>query len=415
MFYWLYEQWEQARASGAGWADLFSFLNILQYITVRAGLATILSFLLILIFGPRVIRKLISLKVGQPIRSAAEVHKLAELHGDKAGTPTMGGVLILGAVLVAVLLCGRALNPFVAVTCCVMLALGLLGFMDDYKKVVRKNSEGISMRQKLFWQFMIGGLAACFLFFKPEVSGFGLSESRVMEERQGYFLEVSDGVGTDAGSEISEPVVQHFKVSEISFPLMRKPFLNLSWLAIPFFMIIITGCSNAVNLTDGLDGLATGCTITVALAYAVIAYLAGRLIGLEYLHIPFHPLLGELTVVLMALVGAGMGFLWWNCHPAKVFMGDTGSLAIGGALATAAICIKQELLLVIIGGVFVAEALSVILQVGSFKLRRKRIFAMAPVHHHFELRGWHESQVIIRFWIVSIVLAMAGLGFLKIL
>ncbi|HJM63783.1 MAG: phospho-N-acetylmuramoyl-pentapeptide-transferase [Roseibacillus sp.] len=415
MFYWLYEQWEQARASGAGWADPFSFLNILQYITVRAGLATILSFLFILISGPRVIRKLISLKVGQPIRSAEEVHKLAELHGDKAGTPTMGGVLILGAVLLAVLLCGRALNPFVAVTCCVMLALGLLGFMDDYNKVVRKNSEGISARQKLFWQFVIGGLAACFLFFKPEVSGFGLSDSKVMEERQGYFLEVSDGVGTDAGGGVSEPVVQHFKVSEISFPLMRKPFLSLSWLAIPFFMIIITGCSNAVNLTDGLDGLATGCTITVSLAYAVIAYLAGRLIGLEYLHIPFHPLLGELTVVLMALVGAGMGFLWWNCHPAKVFMGDTGSLAIGGALATAAICIKQELLLVIIGGVFVAEALSVILQVGSFKLRGKRIFAMAPVHHHFELRGWHESQVITRFWIISIVLAMAGLGLLKII
>ncbi|MDP7655882.1 MAG: phospho-N-acetylmuramoyl-pentapeptide-transferase, partial [Roseibacillus sp.] len=304
---------------------------------------------------------------------------------------------------------------FVAVTCCVMLALGLLGFMDDYNKVVRKNSEGISARQKLFWQFVIGGLAACFLFFKPEVSGFGLSDSKVMEERQGYFLEVSDGVGTDAGGGVSEPVVQHFKVSEISFPLMRKPFLSLSWLAIPFFMIIITGCSNAVNLTDGLDGLATGCTITVSLAYAVIAYLAGRLIGLEYLHIPFHPLLGELTVVLMALVGAGMGFLWWNCHPAKVFMGDTGSLAIGGALATAAICIKQELLLVIIGGVFVAEALSVILQVGSFKLRGKRIFAMAPVHHHFELRGWHESQVITRFWIISIVLAMAGLGLLKII
>ncbi len=415
MFYWLYEQWEQARASGAGWADPFSFLNILQYITVRAGLAAILSFLVILAFGPRVIRKLISLKVGQPIRSAEEVHRLAELHGDKAGTPTMGGVLILGAVLVAVLLCGRPLNPFVAVTCCVMLALGLLGFMDDYNKVVRKNSEGISARQKLFWQFMIGGVAACFLFFKPEVSGFGLSDSKAMEERQGYFIEVLDEVDTDAGTEVSESKVQPFKVSEISFPLMRKPFLNLSWVAIPFFMIIIAGCSNAVNLTDGLDGLATGCTITVSLAYAVIAYLAGRLIGLEYLHIPFHPLLGELTVVLMALVGSGMGFLWWNCHPAKVFMGDTGSLAIGGALATAAICVRQELLLVIIGGVFVAEALSVILQVGSFKLRGKRIFAMAPVHHHFELRGWHESQVIIRFWIVSIVLAMAGLGLLKIL
>ena len=281
--------------------------------------------------------------------------------------------------------------------------------------MVRKNSAGISPRQKLFWQCVIGGLAACFLFFKPEVSGFGLSDSKVIEERQGFLLEVSDGIPADGDAEASGPVVQHFEVSEVSFPLMRKPFVNLSWLIIPFFVLIITGCSNAVNLTDGLDGLAIGCTITVALAYAVIAYLAGRLIGLEYLHIPFHPLLGELTVVLMALVGAGMGFLWWNCHPAKVFMGDTGSLAIGGALGTAAICTKQELLLVIIGGVFVAEALSVILQVGSFKLRGKRIFAMAPIHHHFELRGWHESQVITRFWIISIVLAMAGLGLLKVI
>ena len=415
MLYWLYEHWEQASTSGAGWADPWSFLNILQYITVRAGLATILSFLLICVFGPRVIRKLISLKVGQPIRSADEVHKLAELHGDKAGTPTMGGVLILGAVLGAVLLCGRVFNPFVAVTCCVMLALGLLGFMDDYTKVVRKNSAGISPRQKLFWQLVIGGLAACFLFFKPEVSGFGMSDSKVMEDRHGFLLEVADSVPSAGDAEVSGAVVQHFKVSEVSFPLVRKPILNLSWLIIPFFMLIITGCSNAVNLTDGLDGLAIGCSITVALAYAVIAYLAGRLIGLEYLHIPFHPLLGELTVVLMALVGAGMGFLWWNCHPAKVFMGDTGSLAIGGALGTAAICTKQELLLVVIGGVFVLEALSVILQVGSFKLRGKRIFAMAPIHHHFELRGWHESQVIIRFWIISIVLAMAGLGFLKVI
>ncbi|MBB07881.1 MAG: phospho-N-acetylmuramoyl-pentapeptide-transferase [Roseibacillus sp.] len=415
MLYWLYEQWEQARASGAGWAETFSFLNILQYITVRAGLATICSFLLICLFGPRVIRKLISLKVGQPIRSAEEVHKLAELHGAKAGTPTMGGVLILGAVLVAVLLCGRAFNPFVAVTCCVMLALGLLGFIDDYNKVVRKNSAGISPRQKLFWQIVIAGVAACFLFFKPEVSGFGLADSKVIDERRGFLIEVSDGVENESEGKVSEPVVQHVKVSEIGFPLARKPLVDLSWLAIPFFILIITGCSNAVNLTDGLDGLAVGCTVTVSLAYGVIAYLAGRLIGLEYLHIPFHPLLGELTVFLMALVGAGMGFLWWNCHPAKVFMGDTGSLAIGGAIGTAAICTKQELLLVIIGGVFVIEALSVILQVGSFKLRGKRIFAMAPIHHHFELRGWHESQVIIRFWIVSIVLAMAGLGLLKVL
>ena len=415
MLYWIYQQWEEARAAGAGWADAFSFLRILQYITVRAGMATVLAFLLIFVFGPRVIRKLISLKVGQPIRTAEEVHKLAELHGDKAGTPTMGGVLILGAVLSAVVICGRVFNPFVAVTCCVMLALGLLGFVDDYNKVVRKNSAGISSRQKLLWQFVIGGLAACFIFFKPEVSGFGVSKDEINEKRQGYHLEVADGAGSGEAAEDSDSVVEPLGVGEVSFPLLRKPVINLSWLVIPFFMIVITGCSNAVNLTDGLDGLATGCTITVSLAYAVIAYLAGRVIGLEYLHIPFHPLLGELTVVLMALVGAGLGFLWWNCHPAKVFMGDTGSLAIGGGLATAAICTKQELLLVIIGGVFVIEALSVILQVGSFKLRGRRIFAMAPIHHHFELRGWHESQVIIRFWIVSILLAMAGLGLLKVI
>ena len=247
------------------------------------------------------------------------------------------------------------------------------------------------------------------------MSGIGLTDSQALDQRQGFLLEVSDGGSPDTGLEAGDPEVEPFRFSEVGFPLVRSPLINLSWFAIPFFMLIITGCSNAVNLTDGLDGLATGCTVTVSLAYAVVAYLAGRMVGLEYLHIPFHPLLGELSIVLMALVGSGMGFLWWNCHPAKVFMGDTGSLAIGGALGTAAICTKQELLLVVIGGVFVAEALSVILQVGSFKLRGKRIFAMAPIHHHFELRGWHESQVIIRFWIVSILLAMAGLGLLKVL
>ncbi|MFP6857372.1 MAG: phospho-N-acetylmuramoyl-pentapeptide-transferase [Roseibacillus sp.] len=400
MLYWLYEIWQEAHASGAKWAETFSFLNLFSYITVRAGLATLISFLLIFLFGSRVIRKLISMKVGQPIRSAEEVHKLAELHGDKAGTPTMGGVLILGAVLLAVFICGRPFNPFVAVTACVMLSLGLLGFMDDYHKVVKKNSAGISSRQKLFWQLVIAGLAASFIFFKPEVSGFGGSAP-------GFSLKV-----TEDGKEVAK----HFAISEISFPLAKHHVLNIYWLAIPFFMLIIVGCSNAVNLTDGLDGLATGCTITVSLAYAILAYLAGHyVLGFDYLNIPFNPLIGELTVFLMALVGAGMGFLWWNCHPAQVFMGDTGSLAIGGALATAAICTKQELLLVIIGGVFVMEAASVILQVGSFKLRGKRIFAMAPIHHHFELRGWHESQVITRFWILSIIFAMTGLGLLKVL
>lgn len=384
MLYWIYEIWEQANSENADWAHNMRFLNLLQYITLRAGLACIMTFLVCVCGGPWVIRKLVSLKVGQPIRSSEEVHKLNELHGGKAGTPTMGGVMILGAVLMAVLICGRALNPFVAVTTCVMLALGLLGFIDDYTKVKLKSSDGVSGKTKLFWQFAIGGVAATFLYFKTQSMGYTL---------------------------LNEPI----QISEITFPLFKEPIIDLGILCIPFFAVIVVGCSNAVNLTDGLDGLATGCTITVSLAYAVIAYLAGHFyMANDYLSIPFNPHAQELGVFLMALVGAGFGFLWHNCHPAKVFMGDTGSLAIGGALATAAICTKQELLLVIIGWVFVMEALSVILQVGSFKLRGKRIFAMSPIHHHFELRGWHESQVIIRFWIISIFSGLIGLALLKI-
>ena len=396
MLYWIYQTWQEAFDKGEEWAQMCSFLNLFGYITFRAALATIGSFVFCLVFGPRVIRRLISMKVGQPIRTAEEVHKLAELHGGKAGTPTMGGVLILAAVLVMVLLCGRPLNPFVAVTTCVMLSLGLLGFMDDYTKVIKKSSDGVSAKQKLFWQFTIALIAACFLYFKKEVGSMG-EEGGVMGYQMKDFGEV--------------------EVGSVGFPLLKSPLITtLGIMAIPFFILINVGCSNAVNLTDGLDGLAIGCTITVALAYGVISYLAGSAtLGLEYLNIPYNPLLGELSIFLMALVGAGMGFLWFNCHPAKVFMGDTGSLAIGGAIGTVAICTKQELLLVIIGGVFVMEAMSVILQVGSFKLRGKRIFAMSPIHHHFELRGWHESQVIIRFWILSIVFALGGLALLKIL
>ncbi|MEO1856268.1 MAG: phospho-N-acetylmuramoyl-pentapeptide-transferase [Rubritalea sp.] len=426
MLYAIYEWWYAALQDGAEWAERFSFLNILQYLTVRAALACMLTFGLSLAFGPRVIRKLISLKVGQPIRSAEEVHKLHELHGAKAGTPTMGGVMILGSVLVAVLLCGRALNPFVAVTMFVMLGLGLLGFIDDYTKVKLKNSDGVSARTKLGWQFGIALVAGCFLFFKPEVAGTlpvkepnraaidnveaqGLVRSVTNEDRfppkdaSGYWVQV-DGKA------------QAMSSSELTAPVMKAPLFDLWYLAIPFFAIIIIGASNAVNLTDGLDGLAAGCTITTGLAYAVVAYLGGHLVlGFDYLHMAYNPMLGELAVVMMALVGASFGFLWFNSHPAKVFMGDTGSLAIGGAIGTAAICTKQELLLVVIGWVFVMEALSVIIQVGSFKLRKKRVFAMAPIHHHFELRGWHESQVIIRFWIISILCAMVGLATLKII
>ena len=381
-----------------GWAHMFSFLNLFQYVTFRAATAGLLAFGLSILLGPRIIRKLISLKVGQPIRTADEVHKLAELHGGKLGTPTMGGVLILATVLISTLICARIFNPFVVVCACTMTACGLLGFVDDYTKVKKKTSEGVSSRTKLFWQFVIALIASSFIYFKPEISGFGATAQQVKDGLAGFRL----------GDE-------QIGIGAICFPLLKAPIIDVGILVIPFFIIIIIGCSNAVNLTDGLDGLATGCTISVALSYAALAYLAGHFfMSTEYLVIPHNRYIGELAVFLMALAGASFGFLWFNCHPAKVFMGDTGSLAIGGALGTAAICTKQELLLVIIGGVFVMEAASVMLQVGSFKLRRKRIFKMAPIHHHFELLGWHESQVIIRFWILSIMLALFGLALLKI-
>ncbi|MEX1116044.1 MAG: phospho-N-acetylmuramoyl-pentapeptide-transferase [Akkermansiaceae bacterium] len=390
-------QAEQA-AGQEGWAHTFSFLNLFQYVTFRAATAGLLAFLLSVIFGPRVIRKLISLKVGQPIRTAEEVHKLAELHGGKIGTPTMGGVLIIGSVIVATLVCARPLNPFIAVCACTMAACGLLGFCDDYKKVKEKKSDGISSRRKLGWQLFIALVASSFIYFKTEISGFGATAQQLSEGLAGFRLGKT-------------PI----DVGAICFPLFKVPIINLGWLIIPFFAFVIVGCSNSVNLTDGLDGLATGVTISVALSYAVLAYLAGHFyMATEYLVIPHNRYISELAIFLLALVGAGFGFLWFNCHPAKVFMGDTGSLAIGGALGTAAACTKQELLLVIIGGVFVMEAMSVILQVGSFKLRKKRIFKMSPIHHHFELLGWHENQVIIRFWIISIMLALFGLALLKI-
>jgi phospho-N-acetylmuramoyl-pentapeptide-transferase len=388
MLHWIYQIWHEADQAGAAWADTFSFLRLLGYITVRAGLATVVSFLLTLAIGERVIRKLISLKVGQPLRTAEEVHKLAELHGGKAGTPTMGGIMILGTVMIAVLICGRILNPFVLVVSLVTLALGVLGFLDDYQKVAKKNSAGVSGKLKLVWQAAVGLGAGLFLYLNPETANY-------------IFYSAESGM-------------QKASVSSFSFPLLTF-VIPLGIFAIPLFMAILMGTSNAVNLTDGLDGLATGVTITVALAYAAITYLAGTQPSAEYLHIFHNRKLAELSVVMMALVGACFGFLWFNCHPAKVFMGDTGSLAIGGAIGMTAICAKQEFLLIIIGFVYVMEAVSVILQVGSFKLRGKRIFAMAPIHHHFELRGWNENQVIIRFWIISILCSLGGLALLKVI
>ncbi len=357
-------------------SEQFSSLNVFRYIPVRAMGAATTAFILCLIFGNRVIRKLISLKVGQPIRTAEEVHKLAELHGGKRGTPTMGGVLLLGAVTISTILWAKSDNQFVWLALFSMLWLGALGFIDDYLKVAKKKSAGLPGRYKLLGQFALAGIVTAFFLLNPAIE---------VQARQ-LFVPF-----------YKEPVIQ-----------------NLGIFTFLFFALVVVGTSNAVNLTDGLDGLATGCTITAAFAYSVLAYAAGHVKVATYLQIPYYPMADELTVLCMALVGAGMGFLWFNCHPARVFMGDTGALAIGGVLGVVAICSKQELLLLVVGGIFVVEALSVILQVLSFKLTGKRIFKMSPIHHHFELMGWKENTVIVRFWILSLMFAGLALATLKL-
>jgi phospho-N-acetylmuramoyl-pentapeptide-transferase len=357
-------------------SDRFIGFNVFLYVTFRAIAAAVTAFLLTLVFGNFIIRILIALKLGQPIRGAAEVHRLAELHGGKQGTPTMGGVLVIGSVFVSSLLWARLDNRFVWLVLFCMIYLGALGFADDYLKVTKKKSDGISGRIKLVFQIALALIVTAVFLSSP-------------------LLEV--------------------QARALYVPFVKSPVIaNMGWFTFVFFLLVIVGSSNAVNLTDGLDGLAIGCTVTVAFAYALLSYAAGNFRIAEYLQVPFYPFAGELTVVCSALIGAGLGFLWFNCFPAKVFMGDTGSLSIGGMIGVVAICCKQELLLVVVGGVFVIEAVSVILQVMSFKLTGKRIFVMSPLHHHFELTGWKENTVIVRFWILSIIFALLGLATLKL-
>jgi len=357
-------------------SDRFGGFNVFFYVTFRAVAAAVTAFVVCLLFGNFAIRKLTLLKLGQPIREAAEVHRLAELHGGKQGTPTMGGVLVIGAVFISSLFWARPDNRFVWLTLFSMLYLGALGFADDYLKVTKKKSAGINGKVKILFQVILALIVTAVFLSSPLLQ---------VQARSLY--------------------VPFFKVAVIT---------NMGWFAALFFALIIVGSSNAVNLTDGLDGLAIGCTITVAFDYALLSYVAGNFRIAEYLQVPFYPFTGELTVVCAALIGAGFGFLWFNCYPAKVFMGDTGSLAIGGMIGVVAICCKQELLLIVVGGVFVIEAVSVILQVISFKLTGRRIFAMSPIHHHFELAGWKENTVIVRFWILSGVFALLGLATLKL-
>ncbi len=375
MLYYLYEFGEWARKTGYD-SDFFKALNVFSYITFRAICAAATAFLISIIFGSWTIRRLISLKFGQPIRTKEEVNKLFELHGAKKGTPTMGGLLIIGSIVISTVLWARSENPFVWLVLFSMLFLGAIGFYDDWLKVTKKNSKGISSRLKFLLQCVLAAIFTIFFLTSPRLA------------------------------EVAE---------KLYIPFLKEPLIvSLGWFTFVFYLLVIVGTSNAVNLTDGLDGLATGCTATVAATYAGLAYLAGNVRAAEYLQIPYVPFSGELTVVCSALLGACLGFLWWNAFPARVFMGDTGSLAIGGMLGAVAICCKQEILLGIVGGVFVIEALSVILQVASFKITGRRIIKMSPIHHHFELSGWKENTVIVRFWIVSILFALLGLATLKL-
>lgn len=380
MMYWLYElrEWMLAHNWMSDDAALYKILNLFKYHTFRAGGAAVTAFVLSLMYGDKLICKLISLKIGQPIRTAEEVHKLAELHGKKAGTPTMGGILILGTIILSTLLWAKWDNIMVWIVLFTTIGLGALGFRDDYLKISKKNSKGVSARLKLVWQTSVAVIAGlAFAYLVPADDGNTL--------RALYVPFVKDAVITDMGV-----------------------------FSVAMFALIIVGASNAVNLTDGLDGLATGCSLTTAIAYAGFGYICGNAKYSDYLGVAHHTLANELPIIAMALAGACLGFLWFNAHPAKMFMGDTGSLALGGCIAALAIGCKQEIVLALVGGVFVMEAMSVILQVWSFKTRGKRIFRMAPIHHHFELAGWHENQVIVRFWILSLAFAMLGLATLKL-
>ncbi len=406
MIYWLTEQ-----RHGLGVDSfLLKLLNLMHYHTFRAGAACLTAFIFSLVFGGSVIRKLISLKIGQPIRTQEEVHRLFELHGRKAGTPTMGGVLILGTFLVAVLLWADWGNTLVWICLVTTLLLGALGFWDDYEKVARKNSKGVSARLKLAWQFTVAIAVSVFLAYALP-SGSLVNANRVLHTETEDIGKPNTTTETTVVSETKRPV----SYRALIVPSFKEPLVDdMGWMTVVLFSLIIVGASNAVNLTDGLDGLASGCSISTGLAYTIFAYLASNINYARFLFIPYFPEADELTIVAMAMVGACFGFLWFNCQPARMFMGDTGSLALGGCIATLAIGCKQELTLLLVGGVFVMEALSVIIQVGSFKMRGKRIFRMSPIHHHFELGGWQESQVVVRFWMLSLIFAMVGLATLKI-
>jgi phospho-N-acetylmuramoyl-pentapeptide-transferase len=378
--------------------ERLGFLRVFQYLTLRALLAAMTALLIGIGFGPLVIRKLAELKIGQPIREYG-----VAAHMVKSGTPTMGGVLILLGIAVSTLLWFDWANRFVWIVMIVTFGFGAIGWVDDWRKVVRKDPEGMRSREKYFWQSVIGLVAALYL-------AFSVSETSAMRVIELFMRWVGSGFSNDLPPK-ADLIVPFFKT--VSYPLGVFGFIALTY-------VVIVGASNAVNLTDGLDGLAIMPVVMVGASLGVFAYVTGSAVYSRYLLFPYIPGAGELLVFTSAMAGAGLAFLWFNAHPAEVFMGDVGALALGGALGTIAVITRQEIVLAVMGGVFVVEALSVMAQVAWFKYTKKRfgvgrrIFLMAPLHHHFEKSGWKETQVVIRFWIITMLLCLLGLATLKL-
>lgn len=354
--------------------DFFFGFNVFKYITFRAAGAAVTGLVISIAFGPYVIRRLYELKMGERIRNGKYYETLYDLHKSKEGTPTMGGVLMLLTILISTFLWADILSRQIIMIFFATVFFGILGFMDDYIKL-KKKGRGLPPRIKFMGQVVLTIAIFYFMLFCPQTRDVA---------------------------------------NKLTLPFYKDPIAVNSFLYLIFILCVICGSSNAVNLTDGLDGLAIGCVLIATAAYGVLCYIVGHIKFAEYLNILYIPGSGELSVFCASIIGAGLGFLWFNAYPASVFMGDTGAITLGGALGVVAVLIKKELWLIIIGGIFVIEALSVILQVGSFKLRKKRIFAMAPLHHHFELKGWPETKITIRFWIIALICALIGLGSLKL-
>jgi phospho-N-acetylmuramoyl-pentapeptide-transferase len=353
-----------------GLRDVIVGFNVFRYITFRTAFAALTALLISFILGPWLIERMRRIKLGQFIREEGP-----KSHQAKAGTPTMGGILINVAIIIPTILWADIFNPYIWIVLFVTASYAAIGFIDDYRKLAKKQNLGLTSKEKFAMQFGVALLVALAIAYLP--------------------------------------MLKNNYSTAITFPFV-KSVLNLGFLYIPFVMIVLVGASNAVNLTDGLDGLAIGSTLIAAVTYTVLTYAAGHARIAEYLRIAWVPQTGELAVFCGAMVGASLGFLWFNAHPAEIFMGDVGSLALGGAIGCLALMIKQEILLVLVGGLFVAEAMSVILQVASFKLTGRRIFKMSPLHHHFELSGWKETKVVVRFWIIAIMFAMVALATLKL-